>query len=151
MFAFIPSTGLNDVSQFPNKDTLIRQHLQALIQQIPTYVDSQLALKATVIQPGWIVPTLVNSWVNYSTTNSTVAYMKDTLGFVHLKGVVKSGTSGTVFTLPVGYRPLLPLTVSWTTDIGSGAGNVMNTGVISISNFSVSLLSFDGMVFKAEQ
>ena len=36
-FAFSPVTGLNDVEQFPDEDPLIRQHIQALLQQIPNY------------------------------------------------------------------------------------------------------------------
>ncbi|KKK52619.1 hypothetical protein LCGC14_3103070, partial [marine sediment metagenome] len=53
----------------------------------------------------WIAPTLLNSWVNYAATYDTTGYMKDGFGFVHLKGLVKSGVAGTIFTLPVGYRP----------------------------------------------
>jgi len=48
-----------------------------------------------------------NSWVNYnSSTTTTAAYVKDSFGFVHLKGTVKDGTVGDVacFTLPIGYR-----------------------------------------------
>jgi hypothetical protein len=43
----------------------------------------------------------VNESPNFETT---AAFYKDPLDVVHLKGVVKAGT-GTVFTLPVGYRP----------------------------------------------
>ncbi len=37
-------------------------------------------------------------------TQTTAAFYKDPLDVVHLKGIVISGT-GTVFTLPAGYRP----------------------------------------------
>ena len=47
-----------------------------------------------------------NSWVNFGGTNASLSYYKDSLGIVHLKGTVKSGTVGTtIFTLPAGYRP----------------------------------------------
>jgi len=41
-FAFSPVTGLNDASQFPAKDALIREHIQTLLQQIPAYYDAQI-------------------------------------------------------------------------------------------------------------
>lgn len=41
-FQFVPSTGLKDVSQFPDEDPQIREHLQELLDQIPTYYDEQL-------------------------------------------------------------------------------------------------------------
>lgn len=47
-----------------------------------------------------------NSWVNFGGGPDTIAYMKDALGFVHVRGAMKSGTiNTTAFTLPVGYRP----------------------------------------------
>lgn len=57
-------------------------------------------------QEGWTNPTLTNSWANFGAGYAAAGYMKDRLGFVHLKGLVKTGTSGnSIFTLPVGYRP----------------------------------------------
>ena len=55
----------------------------------------------------WIAPTLINSWVNQGGAGVAVAgYLKDPLGFVHLKGRIKSGANGTAaFVLPAGYRP----------------------------------------------
>jgi hypothetical protein len=50
-------------------------------------------------------PTFQNGWINESPNyEATAAFYKDPLDVVHLKGVVKDGT-GTVFTLPAGYRP----------------------------------------------
>ncbi len=55
--------------------------------------------------PAWIAPTLGNLWVMQG--EDAPGYFKDALGFVHLKGLVRSGTVGSVpiFTLPAGYRP----------------------------------------------
>ena len=51
-------------------------------------------------------PSFENSWVNYSVAWSTAGFRIDAEGWVHLKGLVKSGTNGaTIFTLPEGYRP----------------------------------------------
>ena len=58
-------------------------------------------------QQAFIEPTLLNSWVNFSTGYSQASYMKDEFGFVHIQGTIKDGSSATViFNLPVGYRPL---------------------------------------------
>ena len=55
--------------------------------------------------PAWTTPTLVNSWVSYGGSLPTAGYYKDANGVVRLKGTVKNGT-GTIFTLPSGYRPV---------------------------------------------
>lgn len=52
----------------------------------------------------WVTPTLINSFV--AGGSSTPQYMKDPLGFVHLRGSVTTGASGTVaYVLPLGFRP----------------------------------------------
>ena len=61
-------------------------------------------LKASKTQEAWIIPTLVNSWVERSPY--TVSYFKDQFGMVILRGMVKDGVVGQwAFILPVGYRP----------------------------------------------
>ncbi len=55
-------------------------------------------------------PMFQNSWVNFDTTR-TAGFSKDSLGWVRLRGVVKSGTvSSTIFTLPTGFRPKRSMT-----------------------------------------
>lgn len=65
--------------------------------------------KEALIQEDWITPTLLNGWTNYGGTRNTVGFMKDSMGFVHLKGSLKGGTIGSsgdrFFTLPSGYIP----------------------------------------------
>ena len=51
-------------------------------------------------------PAFQNSWVNYGSGYATAAFMKDALGFVHIKGSIKSGTvAQPIFTVPTAYRP----------------------------------------------
>lgn len=51
-------------------------------------------------------PTFKNSWVNVGGEQTPAGYMKDLLGFVHLRGLISTGASGkAAFELPVGYRP----------------------------------------------
>ena len=55
-------------------------------------------------------PAFLNSWV--IVTGFPVAFRKDELGNVHIRGTAQSGTySAAVFNLPVGYRPAVNL--SW--------------------------------------
>lgn len=57
----------------------------------------------------WInVGALSNSWVTHSVSYPEASYYKDNAGIVHLRGLIKNGTTtgGTIiFTLPTGYRP----------------------------------------------
>lgn len=57
----------------------------------------------------WKSPTLTNSWAVFGAapTYEQIGYALDNDGYVHLKGLLKSGASGTsAFTLPTGYRPV---------------------------------------------
>lgn len=66
----------------------------------------------TIVVPGvaagdtvWTNLSLTNSWVAFGAPYATPGYRKDALGFVHLRGIVKNGSSNaSIATLPVGYR-----------------------------------------------
>jgi len=142
-FEFVPPTGLNDVTQFPTKDALIRQHLQDFIQQIPTYVDAEMASKT---QPNYINPTLINNWSILGSGTRPPYYMKDTLGFICIIGaILKDGASGTAaFVLPIGYRPYQNTAFCISTGIGTiTAGKA----VISGSDGTVTLYTSDNAVY----
>lgn len=69
-------------------------------------VDAQLAEKVNKAQEDWIIPTLTAGWTQADTINHPVRYMKDSLGFVHMKGKVTGGKIfSNIFILPSGYRP----------------------------------------------
>lgn len=54
----------------------------------------------------WHTPTLINSWTNLGSGFQSAGYLKDPIGFVHLKGLITGGATNTVaFVLPTGYRP----------------------------------------------
>jgi hypothetical protein len=71
------------------------------------------ALNATPIMgadpPAWIRPNLLNDFVNVGGGNALVAYHKDALGYVHVKGVVTHvagvGAGTSLFAFAMGYRP----------------------------------------------
>lgn len=65
-----------------------------------------LAGNVNIQQPKYTNATLINGWSNYVGSNYPAQYMKDEMGFVHIRGRVSATASGTViFTLPSGYRP----------------------------------------------
>lgn len=61
------------------------------------------------LSENWIVPIMDTGWSNFGAPYSTVAYKKDSNGWVHFKGFIKySGTVGAgtfIFQVPAGYRP----------------------------------------------
>jgi len=84
----------------------------------------------------WIAPALGSSWVNYGGTDSTAGYRKTTDGDVALRGSIKSGTGGTIFTLPVGYRPLSKETITVASWAGSAQLGILATGEVTVFNYS---------------
>lgn len=114
------------------------------------------AIKADHIsdQEDWIVPTLLNSWVEYGSVYHGPAYMKDHLGFVHLRGLLKNGSSATaaMFTLPEGYRPAERLMFNQRSSTGSARVDIEADGtVLPGTGASTSYTSISGIYFKAEQ
>jgi hypothetical protein len=78
-----------------------------------------------------------------------VAFMKDKLGFVHLKGVFDCsgpGASGAVFRLPEGYRPANGKLVVLTTACGGctdGGGDSVSTGQVQIAGPGIQTTPID--------
>jgi hypothetical protein len=71
-------------------------------------------------------PAFEHSWSNQG-EGQTVAFYKDQLGVVHLRGIAKGGTpTEAIFTLPPGFRPaagpLLPFAVACLPCAPNGAG-----------------------------
>lgn len=111
-----------------------------------------------ISKQGWIAPTLLNSWVNYGNPYTPVGYMKDAMGFVHIKGFVKSGASGaSVFTLPAGYRPAVNGSIYGVCNAGAGHGDIVieqGTGNVTVYNVTagsnVSIYASLNISFMAE-
>lgn len=97
-------------------------------------------------------PAFTASWVNYGAPYSKAAYFKDPAGYVHLTGVIKSGTVGSsAFALPPGYRPAVaPGPFASVSNGAFGRVDVGTDGTVTpqspSSNLSVSL---DGIIFKS--
>jgi hypothetical protein len=101
------------------------------------------------------------AWANSGTTISTVAYYRDPLGVVHVKGSVKCpGTMGAtpvpIFTLPAGYRPDAVRYFAAVQNFGSedgalavvGFGNVDNLRASSATSHPETHLSLDAINFR---
>lgn len=101
-------------------------------------------------QEAWTSVTYQNSWVTFGATYGGMRYMKDSLGFVHLEGLMKSGTMGQVaFTLPTGYRPGFQQYLLCASNGGSGIIDLATNGTVTPqigSNASFGI----NVVFKAE-
>jgi hypothetical protein len=114
---------------------------------VSTAQATAIAAKADATQEAWQAPTLQGAWANFGGAYETSGYMKDKFGFVHLKGLVKTGT-GVIFTLPVGYRPSEEKIFA---TIGNGAladVRVSTNGNVSMYSGNSSYLSLSGIVFQ---
>lgn len=124
-------------------------------KRIIPFLLKRLELKADKAQGAWISPTLLNGWVQASSNYDSVTYMKDSMGFVHLRGMVQYGSSGNIFTLPAGYRPDKFAFFSTGTNI-SATGTTSALYIDGIGNVYTynnvgSRIFLDGIIFKAEK
>ena len=80
-----------------------------------------------------VVPTLQGDWVHYGYPYGAVTYQRKG-GVVYVKGLVKSGGQGTIFTLPEGFRPSLILIFGQMTSAsGIGRIDVITDGKVSLT------------------
>lgn len=82
-------------------------------------------------------PAFQNGWVNFGGTQPVVEFTKDATGVVHVRGAVKNGTvnpdpTGTVFTLPVGYRPNTEY--QYIAAMTTNGSNVMTPGWVAVDD-----------------
>lgn len=101
---------------------------------------------------GWCNLTLQTGWVWYSATGifATPQYTKSADGVVTLKGLITGGT-GTIATLPVGYRPAARLLLEAPSNSASARVDIDASGNILFMTGSNTWFSLDGINFLAEQ
>lgn len=104
-------------------------------------------------QQGWKNASLVHGWKNYSGTYNPAGYFKDSLGIVHLRGLVKGGlVPREIFVLPVGYRPQhRELRVVCTYNNKAGRVDILkhNDGRVWALAVDNKWVSLDGISFRA--
>ena len=104
---------------------------------------------APIVRPrtNVVSPTLLGSWVNVGSFYETAGYYKDGWNRVHLSGMVKSG-SGSIFTLPAGFRPSKVHLFTVAASDAFGTDTVSDTGSVAIGvGSSATYVSLDGISF----
>jgi hypothetical protein len=132
--------------------------LVALLFFVPALVSGQgvsrhlLASEAPRVVGAAGQPAFGGSWANYDVnTYARVAFYKDALGDVVVVGTVGSGSAGTVFTLPVGYRPLKNIQFGLANGATTAArATVGSNGTVAIDAYTT-WASFAGIRFRAGQ
>ena len=111
---------------------------------------------STIAQEAWNAPTLESNWSNYGGDYVESGYMKDTMGFVHIRGMIDcDGAGDDIFTLPAGYRPASKLIfVVLYYDNGTyrpGRVDITSAGVVSAifptSPAAADWVSLEGLTF----
>ncbi|MGF9912749.1 hypothetical protein ABEX47_17575 [Paenibacillus ehimensis] len=111
--------------------------------------------RAQRAQPQWIAPTLVNGWVNFGSTGRyDAAYLKDSMGFVHIRGTIKNGAlSMPAFILPAGYRPSKDIVCLVQNAASNAVGKMVirYDGAVIPNEGTTTEVGFDTISFLAEK
>lgn len=103
----------------------------------------------TITQESWTAPSLLNSWADYGGGYNPAGYFKDSLGIVHLRGLVKDGTIGqAIFTLPAGYRPATGEVFVVISNAALGRADVIAAGNVVATTGNNAWFSLDGITFR---
>ncbi len=144
----IGTMAANEKAQISDLTTGVAEALQrvSVVEMKKTDKDTPAVL---------ITPTLLNGWEQYPLYH-LVGYYKDSLGIVHLTGLVRKGSANTViFTLPQCYRPITTLIFAV-----FGQGKAVRIDVQAGGNVHLNhtpwypdtdWVSLDGISFLAEQ
>ena len=130
----LPNPGMDAVPFTP----LTAEFLDDIIENIESLADGtgigDGAVTAAKIetQQAWQTVAYAAGWGDYDAGTEWYGgrYMKDSVGIVHLAGLIKntSGSTkngGQLFTLPVGYRPLFKM--RFTTSFSGSGGDDLQT------------------------
>jgi len=99
--------------------------------------------------PSWTAPTLINSWANIGGSSNVAGYAKDTIGNVHLKGIIRYGSvPSTAFTLPIGYRPPVETFRFGITAGGLAYFTLKTDGSVEVTTGNNTFISLDGVQFE---
>lgn len=95
-------------------------------------------------------PAFANSWVNWGAPYFPAGYWKDPFGWVHLCGVIKTGTVGSsAFTLPAGARPSSAILLATISNSAIGRVDIDTAGnVIPASPSNNAWVTLDNLRFK---
>ncbi|MDJ0800359.1 MAG: hypothetical protein QNJ51_26720 [Calothrix sp. MO_167.B12] len=104
-------------------------------------------------QEAWQTATFGRGWDNFGDGYNEAGYFKDSLGIVHLKGLVKNGINTTwpIFILPKGYQPSArEMHTIKTSENDVGRVDIVTDGrILLIEAPDASWVSLDGITFRA--
>ena len=117
--------------------------------------NGNLQVTGVIETDGFTVPTLLNNFTNYGNGHAGVAYYKDKMGRVFLRGLVNNVNNPTnlvVFTLPVGYRPSTSGRLVFTSISNNALGrvDVLANGDVMVTLGTAGWISLDNISFKAD-
>ena len=97
-------------------------------------------------------PAFDNNWVNYGSGYEVCGFYKH-LDRVYLQGLIKSGTvntgsTGTAFTLPAGYRPVGVALFDVQSNFALGRIDVRDSGQVRMHTGGNAWFSLDGLSFR---
>lgn len=125
------------------------------VEALQNSSDARKAELATLFeQEDWQAPKLASGWVNFDSGYNPAGYFKDSLGIVHLRGLIKNGAlSKPVFTLPEGYRPFRRELQATVSNNGRaylvGRVDILQDGEVLVVAGHSKWLSLDGLTFRA--
>ena len=98
------------------------------------------------------IETFENSWANYGSTWQTAQYSIDSNGFVHLRGLIKDGsTSADITSLPTGFQPVMDEIFVVRTSAGTSRVDIKTDGDVYANPGHASWTSLSGITFEAER
>lgn len=110
-FMLMSSPATEFSGTYATNEKTVTQDLVEKIKENTTRLSVIENTKPDKEAPTWITPTLLNGWTHYNPSNDTyppTRFSKDSLGYVHIDGMIAGGIDMpgvTLFKLPVGYRP----------------------------------------------
>lgn len=110
-------------------------------------------LPAEIFQEAWTNVSggvgFATGWANFGSGLRDAQYMKDSMGFIHLRGYVKrsSGVGLPIFTLPAGYRPTKSSVHAVQATSAYGDVEITSAGVVQLGAGTPTYVSLDGITF----
>jgi hypothetical protein len=112
-------------------------------------VTGNVTIAGSLMQQDWQAVAFQNGWHNYAGGYNDAGYFKDSMGIVHLRGLVAGGGLNTIFVLPTGYRPgARQLFVCSTNPNVAGRVDVTTAGEVTVVVGNSGWLSLDGLTFR---
>ena len=101
----------------------------------------------------WLVPEFHTKWVTYNDEYEPPGFMKDSMGWVHMRGMIRGGSvaaNAILFMLPEGYRPLgLKFLATVLAGGVTGGIYIYPDGAVKLWRGSGVWLSLDSVHFQA--